>query len=249
MTTSLKLRTGLATLFGGCARTDRLFRPGPGQGGGAWASGATPSASTAGIPSHTTNEALGARLPADIRAKGSLVAANSGSFPPYEVIQTDGSAQGASADLLVEIGKLWGIKIEHQTVDGLSSILTGLSADRYQLAFGPIGDFKTRQTSNDFYDYVQEFVVFAVQKGNPKKIDGVDTTCGLRISVQAGGSAEKVIKDQSDKCVTAGKPAVEVQSYKDQPQSILAVQSGRADGFFSSQAPLTYFVQQSKWRA
>jgi polar amino acid transport system substrate-binding protein len=45
--------------------------------------------------------------------------------------------------------------------------------------------------------------------------------------------------------VAAGKPAIEVQSYKDQPSSILAVQSNRADAFFSSQAPLTYFVQQS----
>ncbi|RKI33117.1 ABC transporter substrate-binding protein, partial [Corallococcus sp. AB049A] len=31
----------------------------------------------------------------------------------------------------------------------------------------------------------------------------------------------------------------------DQPQSILAVRSGRADAFFSSQAPLTYFVEQT----
>ena len=64
--------------------------------------------------------------------------------------------------------------------------------------------------------------------------------------MQAGGSAEKVIKAQSEKCVSDGKPAVEVQSYKDQPTSILAVRSKRADAFFSSQAPLTYFVKQSK---
>ena len=46
----------------------------------------------------------------------------------------------------------------------------------------------------------------------------------------------------------SGKPAVDVQSYKDQPSSILAVQSDRADAFFSSQAPLTYFVEQSRAR-
>ena len=38
---------------------------------------------------------------------------------------------------------------------------------------------------------------------------------------------------------------VEVQSFTDQPSSILAVRSKRADAFFSSQAPLTYFVQQA----
>jgi polar amino acid transport system substrate-binding protein len=61
----------------------------------------------------------------------------------------------------------------------------------------------------------------------------------------AGGSAERVIKAQSDKCKADGKDAVEVQSYTDQPSSILAVRSKRADAFFSSQAPLTYFVSQA----
>jgi polar amino acid transport system permease protein len=61
----------------------------------------------------------------------------------------------------------------------------------------------------------------------------------------AGGSAERVIKAQADKCKADGKEPVEVQSYTDQPSSILAVRSKRADAFFSSQAPLTYFVSQA----
>ncbi|GAB3624562.1 ABC transporter substrate-binding protein [Mariniluteicoccus endophyticus] len=197
------------------------------------------------IATQKRDDALRAKLPEDIQKAGKLTAVNSGSFPPYEIIQTDGSHSGASADLLKALGEMWGITIESQTVDGLSSILTGLSADRYQLAFGPVGDFKDRQKSNDFVDYVQEFVVFAVPAGNPKKITDIEATCGLKIAVQAGGSAEKVIKGQSDKCVQVGKPAVEVMSFKDQPQSILSVQSGRSDAFFSSQAPLTYFVKES----
>ncbi|MEK8171116.1 transporter substrate-binding domain-containing protein [Streptomyces sp. M19] len=62
----------------------------------------------------------------------------------------------------------------------------------------------------------------------------------------AGGSAEGVIKSQSAACVKDGKHAVTVQSYKDQPASVLSVRSGRADAFFSSEAPLTYFVGQAK---
>ncbi len=61
----------------------------------------------------------------------------------------------------------------------------------------------------------------------------------------AGGSAEKVIKEQTQKCTSDGKEAIQVQSYTDQPTSILAVRSNRADAFFSSQAPLSYFIQQS----
>jgi polar amino acid transport system substrate-binding protein len=171
---------------------------------------------------------------------------NNGSFPPYEIAGTDGkSLTGVAADLSEELGGLLGVKIEHVTVDGLPSQLTGIAAGRYDLALGPVGDFPDRQAANDFVDWVQEFVVFAVPKGNPNKIQSIADTCGLRISVMAGGSAEKVIKAQSDTCVKDGKKKVEVQSYKDQPTSILAVRSHRADAFFSSQAPLTYFVKQS----
>jgi polar amino acid transport system substrate-binding protein len=153
--------------------------------------------------------------------------------------------EGASADLTDALGQVLGIKIEHATVGGLPALLAGVNSGRYQFAFGPVGDFKSREEANDFVDWVQEFVVFAVHKGNPNGITSLDTACGQRIAVMAGGSAEKVIQSQAEKCKTDGKSAIEVQSFTDQPSSILAVRSKRSDAFFSSQAPLTYFVSQA----
>jgi polar amino acid transport system substrate-binding protein len=197
------------------------------------------------IPEQEVDKQLQERLPEDIRESGELVSVNSGSFPPYEIIETGEQPTGASADLLTAVGELWGIEITHETVDGLTSTLTGLGSERYQLAFGPIGDFKERQAQSDFVDYVQEYVVFAVPAGNPEGVGSLEDTCGLRIAVQAGGSAEAVIKEQSATCEADGEEPVQVMSFKDQPQSILSVRSGRADAFFSSQAPLTYFVEEA----
>ncbi|TPF74193.1 ABC transporter substrate-binding protein [Brucella gallinifaecis] len=190
------------------------------------------------------NKELHERLPADIKAAGKMTSVNNGSFPPYEIV-TGTQMTGASADLTDALGQILGIKIEHATVGGLPALLAGVNSNRYQLAFGPVGDYKEREAANDFVDWVQEYVVFATLKGNPKGITSLDTACGQRISVMAGGSAERVIKVQSEKCVAEGKKPVEVQSYTDQPASILAVRSKRADAFFSSQAPLTYFVSQA----
>lgn len=187
---------------------------------------------------------LNDRLPADIKAAGKMTSVNNGSFPPYEIV-TGTEMTGASADLTDALGQVLGIKIDHATVGGLPALLAGVNSNRYQFAFGPVGDFKSREEANDFVNWVQEFVVFAVQKGNPKGITSLDTACGQRIAVMAGGSAERVIQSQSEKCKTDGKEAVAVQSYTDQPASILAVRSKRADAFFSSQAPLTYFVSQA----
>ncbi|RWX81319.1 ABC transporter substrate-binding protein [Neorhizobium lilium] len=190
------------------------------------------------------NKALHDRLPEDIKAAGKMISVNNGSFPPYEIV-TGTEMTGASADLTDALGQVLGVKIEHATVGGLPALLAGVNSGRYQFAFGPIGDYKDREAASDFVDWVQEYVVFATLKGNPKGINSLDTSCGQRISVMAGGSAERVIKVQSDKCKADGKEPVEVQSYTDQPSSILAVRSKRADAFFSSQAPLTYFVSQA----
>ncbi|NJC73512.1 ABC transporter substrate-binding protein [Planosporangium thailandense] len=203
---------------------------------------------SAGVPTQKVDAALRAKLPQKITDAGTLTSVNTGAFPPYTISAAGGDAtkvEGASVDLEKALGELLGVKVQDTTVSGLSGELSGIASQRYDFAFGPVGDFPEREATVDFVDWVQEFVVFAVPKGNPKKITSLDSACGTRIAVQAGGSAEKVIKTQSTACTAAGKPAVEVQSYADQPTSIMAVKSGRADAFFSSQAPLTYFVKQS----
>jgi polar amino acid transport system substrate-binding protein len=206
--------------------------------------GGAPSA--APVAEQQLDQALHDRLPENIKQAGKIVAVNTGSFPPYTIVSADESkVEGATAELAVALGQILGVEIEHTTIDGLASVLSGMQAQRYDLDLGPVGDFPERQEQATFVDWVQEYVVFAVQKGNPKGIVDIESACGTRVAVQAAGSAEKVINQQSATCVAAGRPAIEVQSYKDQPSSILAVQSNRADAFFSSQAPLTYFVQQS----
>ncbi|EXL03026.1 ABC transporter substrate-binding protein [Aquamicrobium defluvii] len=196
------------------------------------------------IQKQTLNEELRARLPQEILDAGRMVAVNNGSFPPYEIV-TGTELTGATRDISDAIGEILGVTIEHASVAGLPALLSGINSGRYQFSMGPVGDYPDRQKANDFIDWAREYVVFAVEKGNPSGITSLDTSCGKRIAVMAGGSAEKVIKEQSEKCVAGGKSAVEVQSFTDQPSSILAVRSKRSDAFFSSQAPLTYFVQQA----
>lgn len=214
----------------------------------ALATGLTASVAQAAdaIPTQKMDQALHDRLPAQIKQAGKMISVNNGSFPPYEIVNGPHSMDGASADLTVALGQLLGVKIEHATVSGLSGVLAGINSGRYQMAIGPIGDYPDRQQKVDFIDYVQEFVVFGVQKGNPAHIKGLADTCGKRIAVMAAGSAEQVIRKQSAACEAAGKPAVVVQSFTDQPSSILAVRSKRSDAFFSSQAPLTYFIEQAQ---
>ena len=204
------------------------------------------SAFAADIPAQKFNKALHDKLPAAVQKSGVLRDVVNGSFPPYSIVTPDKKVAGAVMDFSKALSEILGVKIEHTSVPSLSGTLIGLQSGRYDVSLGPIGDYPNREAKNDFVDYVQEYVVFAVKKGNPLKINGLEDTCGHRISVMAGGSAEQVIKKASEACVKGGKPAVTVLSFDTQTTSALAVRSGRADAFFSSQAPLTYFVSQNK---
>ncbi|WP_199430971.1 ABC transporter substrate-binding protein [Qaidamihabitans albus] len=185
------------------------------------------------------------RLPAKIRDSGKLVSAQAGQFPPYHYLDANKKDVGSSIQLGEALADILGVDFETVTVQSLPGVLSGIEAGRYDFSIGPIGDFAERQKSVDFVDYIQEFVAFAVQHGNPENIQGLQDICGIRVAVQAGGSAEEVAREQSERCVSEGSPAADVKAFQDQNAAILSVRSGRTDAFFSSQAPLTYFAQQA----
>jgi len=213
------------------------------------AQAATSSAAATSPNPTAAIQALRKRLPEQIVKEGQIVAVNHGSFPPYLIAQSTSSVIGASAELAEAVGQIWGVKVNHQAVSGLSAILIGIKSGRYTLAFGPIGDYPERQASVDFIDFVEESVAFAVRQGNPRALRSIKDTCGLRIAVMGGGSAEKVINQHSAACVRQGLAPVTVQIYGDQPTALLSVRSDRADGFFSSHAPLKYFVKKTREQA
>lgn len=201
--------------------------------------------SAAEIPAQKTDPALNARLPAAVKEAGVIKNCVIGSFSPYTITRADKSIEGAAMDLTKALGEVLGVKIETTKIAGHSATMLGLKSGRFDVAIEPVGDYPDREANYDFIDYVREFVVFAVKEGNPKNIQSLADTCGLKVSVMAAGSAERVIKEQSKACVKDGKKPVTVLSFEGQAAPAMALTSGRADAFFSSQAPLTYFVSQS----
>ncbi len=200
---------------------------------------------TEAIPAQPFDKELAAQVPESIRSAGRIRNAVTGSFSPYSITLADRTIVGAATDLATAIGQMLGLKIEYFKNPSFSGTLMGIKAGRYDANLEPAGDYPEREKLYDFVDFAKEYVVFAVKAGNPKNVNGLEDTCGLRVSVMAGGSAERVIKTQSDRCVKSGKAPVEVLAFDGQAAPAMALSSGRADAFFSSQAPLSYFVKQS----
>ena len=200
------------------------------------------------IEAQPFDKELASQVPEAIRTSGRIRNAVTGSFSPYSITLADRSIVGAATDLSTAIGQMLGLKIEYFKNPSFSGTLMGIKAGRYDANLEPAGDYPDREKLYDFVDFAREYVIFAVKAGNPKKVNDLADTCGLKVSVMAGGSAERVIKTQSEKCVKEGKAPVEVLAFDGQAAPAMALSSGRADAFFSSQAPLSYFVKQSNGR-
>jgi polar amino acid transport system substrate-binding protein len=211
------------------------------------ASPANSAGGASAAASLTEDTALHNRLPANVISAGKLTVASFNAQPPWTVPSADPNKfTGATADIATALQTLLGVQLQRQALPGLPEILAGISAKRYDFALGPVGDSAASEKQVDVVDWVKEKVVFAVPNGNPKKLQTLDDACGLKVGVIAGGSAETVLQNQTTKCKAAGKPAITIQDFAQQPQAILSVQSGRSDAYFSSEALLTYYVQQSK---
>jgi polar amino acid transport system substrate-binding protein len=191
------------------------------------------------------NQDLHDALPKTVLDAGKLTVASFNAQPPW-VVPSDNPNEftGVTADFAAAFEKLLGVKLERHALAGLAEIKTGIQAERYDFAFGPTGDSVAGQETLDFLDWVREHVVFAVPEGNPLGLNTLEDTCGVRMAVIAGGSAEQVLNDTNTECVAAGKEPAEILTFAQQPAAILAVQSDRADAYFSSQALLTFYVQQ-----
>src|SRR5260370_17779279 len=78
----------------------------------------------------------------------------------------------------------------------------------------------------DFVTYLLAATGGMVKKGNPKNIHSLDDACGVRAAAGLGAE-EEGFPSVSDKCVAAGKPAVQLAAYVDRPSAVRMVQSGR----------------------
>jgi polar amino acid transport system substrate-binding protein len=88
--------------------------------------------------------------------------------------------------------------------------------------------------------FVSSFAVIdgsVVAKGNPKNLTSIESLCGATVAAAAGTyEAVSLIPPASDACVKAGKPKINILLLQATDNSVLAVQSGRADIYLTAES-------------
>ena len=163
-------------------------------------------------------------VPADIAKAGVLRAATDATYPPNEFIGPDGkSIVGFDIELGNAIAAKLGLKIEFSNAK-FDSILTGITAGRYDVSLSSFTDNKDRQSKVDFVDYFTAGTSILVKKGNPEHISKLEDLCGKRIALESGTVQVKIA--QGAKCPHGQK--IDVTQLPDDATARLQVTTGRA---------------------
>jgi polar amino acid transport system substrate-binding protein len=184
-------------------------------------------------------------VPAALKSKGTLTVAADATYAPNEFVASDGhTVIGMDADLMTALGGVMGLKVNIVNAP-FASILTGLTAGKYDVGASSFTDTKAREKTVDFVDYFVAGESFYTKASGGVSINTIADICGKTVAVEQGTTEKDDATAQSGKCTKAGKPAVTVLVFPDQNGANLALTSGRAQLGFVDSPVAAYQVDKS----
>lgn len=196
-------------------------------------------------PTIATKPVADITVPADIKAKGTLTIGTDASYPPIEFMGADGkTVEGLDADLAAALAGTLGLEadVKHATFD---SILPGLTTKKFDVGMSGFTDTKEREETVDFVTYFSAGTAFFVKAQGGPAINTLDDLCGRKLALQKGTAQVEDAEVQQGKCAAAGKPAIKVMTFPDQPGANLAIVSGRAEVGMTDSPVAAYQAKQS----
>jgi polar amino acid transport system substrate-binding protein len=179
----------------------------------------------------TTDPKLAAEVPAAIRQAGSLKDVTDNASPPDENI-VNGKLVGWEVDLGSAVATTLGLKWQATASGAFDSFIPSLQNGRYDVSFTSFIQTPERLKAIDIVTYYNVGTGFAVKKGSPIKIAQATDLCGHSVAVIVASAFIQQIK--AIDCKGAGKPAATVKTFPSNAAGELAVSSGRAEIYSSS---------------
>jgi polar amino acid transport system substrate-binding protein len=140
---------------------------------------------------------------------------------------------GADADLARAVFRCIGVPVEFVT--GIwSGLMPAVAAGRIDIMWDVLYYTPERAKVVDFvlYSTMADSALF--HTGNPKNLHSLDDLCGAR-GIAGLGTIEIVLLQQlSEKCVAAGKPAIELTTYQDRSSAWQMLETNRVDVMLTS---------------
>ena len=150
--------------------------------------------------------------------------------PPYAM--RDGAdfskMVGSDVDLARAVLDCAGVKHE-MFLGGWSGLIPATAGGQVDVFWDNLYYTPERAKQLDFVTYMQAETGALTQAGDPKKITGMDSSCGTTYAAGLGTVEEVLARKGDAACTAAGKPGITVMTYPDMASGLRLLQSGRAD--------------------
>lgn len=186
-------------------------------------------------------------VPPEVRARGLLRVGSQQTFPPVE-FRDAGKPEvvGVSVDLLAEVARRLGLKLEY--IQGeYASLISGVEADRFDIASGGISDTEEREQKLDFVNYMYSggAMIVLADSALATAARSIDDFCGRTTATLLGSRVIMgVVEAASERCTKAGKPAIKTEQLPSAPDARMQLDLKRVDAYMGDFPALVYMGSQ-----
>jgi polar amino acid transport system substrate-binding protein len=202
----------------------------------------TTGAGATSTPSTSVDQSLAAKVPSDIKSKGTITIGTDSTYAPSEFLDTDGKTViGFDVDLFNAVAAKLGLKTQWQSA-AFDAIIPAVSSGKYNIGVSSFTINPDRLKEATMVSYFSAGTQWAQKTGG--SVDP-NNACGKKIAVQTGTVQVDDITAKSKACTSGGKPAITIDQYQKQSDATSSVVSGKDDAMLADSPVCAYAVKQT----
>ncbi|WP_410608124.1 ABC transporter substrate-binding protein [Amycolatopsis sp. lyj-109] len=188
-------------------------------------------------------DAVAALVPADIRARGTLVVGTTGNGTPPLSFRADDDKTviGVEPDLAQLVADVLGLELDLRA-SSWENLFLSVENRQFDAGFSNVTVTEERKDKYDFATYRKDTIAFEVKSEKNLAVKEPKDIAGLTVGVGAGTNQEQILLRWDQRNKAAGLAPVKFQYYQAPSDYYLALQSGRIDLYVGPNPTSAYHV-------
>ena len=176
----------------------------------------------------------------EVAETGKLTIANTLEYAPFEFIDEAGAQVGVNIELAAAVAKEMGAELEVTRMP-FPSMIPGLAADRFRIAWETFSPTEERLAQVDFVMFLKSGLVVSTTPDKKDGFTGDHPLCGKRIGVIGGTVSDFLIDKMVEECAAQGLEVLDKKVFLEGKDVIQAALSDRIDGKMDDATASGYF--------
>jgi polar amino acid transport system substrate-binding protein len=177
--------------------------------------------------------------------KGTLIGAINPTVAPIQYVNDDGDIVGLDVDLGKAIAERLCLTMVFESVQ-FATMIPGLQDGRFDMIDSFMYYTPERASQVIMIPYGASTLAAVVGKDNKDDIKDLNYFSGKKFAVELGTVDANDIKAASDALVAAGKPAIDIHSFKTYADVLQALQAGQVDAAFIGTEQAYYYLDKGQ---